>query len=338
MKIGFFGLDGWEEEYLKESFPSDQLVLSKGKIDELNLPEQKDFDILSVFVNSRLTKEVLKNFPNLNLVATRSTGFDHIDINYCKQKNIKVAYVPGYGDNTVAEFTFSLLLNLTRKTYQAIDRIKETGEFSFHDLKGMDLKGKTIGVVGTGRIGKEVIKIAKGFSMNVLAYDPYPDENFQKEINFEYISFDELLSKSDFITLHCPYNKDTHHLINKQNISKIKKGAYLVNTARGAIVQTEALVEALDKKILAGAGLDVLEEEGEIQDELTFLAEGHPKQEDLKVLLYDHILMKMPNVLITPHNAFHTQEALQRILDTTIKNIKNFQEGKIDEVDLVPEK
>jgi len=240
--------------------------------------------------------------------------------------------VPGYGDNTVAEFTFGLILNLTRKLYQSIDQIKETGSFSLTGLRGVDIKGKTIGIVGTGRIGREVVRIAKGFGMDILAYDPRPDAAFAQETRFSYVTLDELFSRSDIVSLHCPYNNDTHHLINKTNIGKIKKGAYLVNTARGPIVETEALVEALQKGILAGAGLDVLEEEGETKDELTILALGHPQQEELKTMLENHILMRMPNVLVSPHNAFNSKEALERILTMTLSNIKSYLSGKPENV------
>ena len=171
--------------------------------------------------------------------------------------------------------------------------------------------------------------------MQVIAYDPYPDLDFQKNMDFEYMALDELFKKADIISLHCPYNKNTHHLINQNNINLIKKGAYLINTARGQIVETAALVNALEKGILAGAGLDVLEEEGELKDELNFLTVGHPKEEELKTILYDHVLINMPNVLITPHNAFNSQESLERILKTTVENIKSFKEEK--SINLVPE-
>jgi len=324
MKIAFFELEGWEERILKESFPDQELYLSKEKLDEFNLPAQKDFEIISVFVDSRITDKVLENFPNLKFLTTRSTGYDHIDIEACRGRNIPVAYVPGYGDNTVAEFAFGLILNLTRKIYLSIDQLKEVGSFSLDGLRGIDLKGKTIGIVGTGRIGKEMIKIAKGFGMNVSAFDPFPNLEFAKTIGFEYVKFDELLKNSDIISIHTPYTKETHHLINKQNIGLIKKGAYLVNTARGGIIETEALVEALQNGILAGAAMDVLEEEGETKDELEFLTKARPKEEELRTMLQNHILMKMPNVLITPHNAFNSQEALERILETTLENIKGF--------------
>ena len=315
------------KKIIKEHFPENNIYLSNNVLDENNIPEENDFEIISVFINSRITEKVLSHFPNLKFITTRSTGFDHIDLEACKKHNITVSYVPGYGDNTVAEFTFGLLLNLTRKIYQALDQIKESESFALSGLRGVDIKGKTIGVVGTGRIGREVIKIAKGFSMNVIAYDPYPNEAFQKEIGFEYVSFEDLLKNSNIVTLHCPYTPQTHHLINKGNIGMMKQGAYIINTARGGLIETEALIEVLNNGTISGAGIDAIEEEGAIKKELHFLEEPHEDKEKLKTILYDHMLMRMPNVLMTPHNAFNSQEALERILNTTLENIKAFKEG-----------
>ena len=318
-------MEGWENKVLQENFPKDELFFSKDKLEPLNVPLQKDFEVICIFVNSVLNKEVLSQFPNLKFIATRSTGFDHIDVAYCKERGIKVAYVPNYGMNTVAEYAFSLLLNLTRKTYQAIDQIKEHGDFSLVGLRGIDIKGKTLGVIGMGKIGKESAKIAKGFGMNVIAFDAYPDAKSAAEIGYQYVSLEDLLKNSDVITIHAIYNESTHHMINENNFQLIKKGAYLVNTARGAITQTEALIVALKKGILAGYATDVLEDEGEVKDELNYLTQTRLKEDVVKNMLYDHILMEMPNVLITPHNAFNTEEALQRILGTTVDNIKAFE-------------
>jgi len=348
MKIAFFEIEQKEVEYIKkwnqesgitnlEMIFSDQ-KLNKENLEILRSTQNDNADAISVFVGSKIDADVIAAFPNLKLITTRSTGFDHIDLELLKQKNIKTGYVPGYGDNTVAEFAFGLILNLSRKMYQAIDRIKETEDFNYEGLKGFDLKGKTIGIVGTGRIGQYAIKIAKGFGMNVIAYDAFPKEELAKELDFKYVSFDELLAQSDVIDIHVPYipstaavagqagsgNNGTHHMINMENIGKIKKGAILINTARGAIVETDALVKALNDGILAGAGMDVLEEEGIVQDEKAFLLYGHPEEHNLKTALENHVLMEMPNVLITPHTAFNTTEAIQRILDTDLVNIKEF--------------
>lgn len=327
MKIAVFEAEGWEKKILEEKFPEAEISLYPERLDAQHIPERRDFEVVAVFVNCKVDEEVLSAFPELKLVTTRSTGFDHIDIEACKNRGIVVNYVPGYGDNTVAELAFGLLLSLSRHIYRSVDQIKETGSFALTGFRGFDLKGKTIGVIGTGRIGKESIKIAKGFGMHVVAYDLFPDQKYASENDVRYLSLEELLGASDVITIHAPLTKETFHLINKGNIEKIKKGCVLINTARGPIVETDALIQALEKGILGGAGLDVLEDEGQTKDEIPFLASDHPDVQDLKTVLENHVLIKMPNVLITPHNAFNTQEALERILATTITNIESFVKG-----------
>ena len=334
MKIGFFSAEGWENEMVSKRLAGHEVTFVKDKITNDSLPEENDFEIISVFVDSEIDETAIKHFPNLKFITTRSTGFDHINGEAAKAAGVLISSVPGYGENTVAEFAFGLMLNLARKIYPAIDRIKETGSFSLEGLRGFELKGKTIGIVGTGRIGRQVGEIAKGFEMKILATDPYPNEEFKNKLNVEYVSLDDLLGRSDIITLHCPYSESTHHLINKENVKKIKKGALLVNTSRGGVVETEALVGALKDGTLSGAGLDVLEEEGEIKDELHFLASPHPQEEALKNVLYNHVLIEMSNVIITPHNAFNTSEALGEILETTLKNIEAFISGK--PINLIP--
>ncbi len=327
MKLAFFELEGWEPEVLKKRFPTHELTFSPLPMDDY-FESARDFDVVSVFVNSKVDKEALIRFPNLKFLTARCTGYDNIDLKACGERGITVSYVPGYGDNTVAEFAFGLILALTRKIYLAIDQIKETGNFDFKNLRGIDLKGKTIGVIGTGRIGKEAIKIAKGFGMKVLAYDPMPNREFADELGFSYVPLEELLKNSDVITLHALLNDSTKHIINMGNIVSVKKGSYLVNTARGPLVETDALVYALQNGVLAGAGLDVLEEEGEVKDEMKFLKTAEPKRETMRTVLENHILMRMPNVLMTPHNAFNSQEAMERILETTMQNIEAYLKGK----------
>ncbi len=326
MKLGFFEIEQWEADYIKNLLPGFDLFFSQEKLDKDNLPEQRDFDVISIFVGSSVNREVINAFPNLKLITTRSTGFDHIDLKAAKEKNVQVAYVPGYGDNTVAEFAFGLILTLSRKIYEAADHLKETCSFSLEGLRGFDLAGKTIGIVGTGRIGQHMVKIAKGFEMNIVASDIKPDENFAKEAGFKYVPFEELLAISDVISLHVPSIESTNHLINSQNINKIKKGAILINTSRGAVIESEALIKGLNEGILGGAGLDVLEEEGAIRDEKELVLYGHPEEHNLKTVIQNHVLIDMPNVIVTPHNAFNTNEALQRILDTDLENIKSFSE------------
>jgi len=329
MKIGFFEAEGWEKEILEKEFSKHNLIFIKDWLTKENVENYNDLEILSVFICSEINKEIIDSLPNLKFIATRSTGFDHIDINYCKEKGIIVSNVPEYGTKTVAEWTIGLMLNLMRKIYYAIDQIKEAESFDLSNLRGEELYGKTLGVIGTGKIGKEVIRLAKAFGMNVLAYDVYQDENFAKEYDFKYVSLEELLRNSDVITIHVNLNPSTYHLINKNNVNLVKRGAYLINTARGGIIETEALIYALKEGILKGAALDVLEEETEIKEELEILVKSDLKTEEIKTLWQNHILMKMPNVLITPHNAFNSKEAVERILKTTIENIKGFIEGRL---------
>jgi D-lactate dehydrogenase len=324
MKIICYEAEKWEAEYLKQKLAGFDLVFAEG----CDIQGDPEAEVICNFVGSPLTREMLDGLPKLKLVATRSTGFDHIDIKACQDKNITVCTVPAYGENTVAEFTFALLLTLSRKIYCAAKQVRERGLFSTDELQGFDLQNKILGVIGTGHIGAYVIKIAKGFGMEVIAYDPFPRPELAQQYGFKYASLEELLKASDVITLHVPYMPATHHLINAENIGLVKPNAVLINTARGGLVETSALVKALETGQLAGAGLDVLEEEGHIKEELELLANGHPNEDQLKTLLADHKLMYMDNVIVTPHNAFNTKEAIVRILDTTIDNIKKFAEGK----------
>ncbi len=327
MRIAFYEKADWEEEYIRQHLAGHELAFYSTRLAPDNAPDAAT-EIISTFTDSPVTAAVLEKLPNVRLVATRTTGFDHIDLKACQARGITVCNVPAYGENTVAEFAFTLILALARKLYPAVKRVREEFRFSVDGLAGFDLQGKTIGVVGTGRIGAHAVRIAKGFGMEVLAYDPYPSQKLADEYHIVYVPLEELLAKSDVITLHVPYMPATHHLISKDNIMKCKPGALLVNTARGAVVETEALLAALRSGILGGAGLDVLEEEGFVHEEAALLASGHPGEQQLKTALVDHELMHMDNVLVTPHNAFNTREAIVRILDTTIENIQNFAQNK----------
>ncbi|MCK5059887.1 MAG: hydroxyacid dehydrogenase [Candidatus Pacebacteria bacterium] len=328
MRIAIFRYEDWEKKLLEEELQGHDITFFEKGLTKDELPQENDFEVVIVFVDSEVTEEIISHFPKLSLIATRSTGFDHIDFQAAKNKEVKIAYVPAYGEETVAEFAFALLLTLSRKIYQSYNRVRETGSFELTGLRGFDLNRKTLGVIGTGKIGRNVIQIAKGFDMNVIAYDPYPNAEAAEKLGFVYKTLEEVLKESDIVTLHVPYMESTHHLLNDKTFALMKDGAYLVNTSRGAIVDTEALARALKSGKIAGAGLDVLEEEGAIKDELNLLAEGHPEEHNLKTILTNHVLIDLPNVIVTPHNAFNTAEALQRITQTTIDNIKNFTEGK----------
>jgi len=328
LKIAFFEIEPWEADYLKSSLKRDfDLVFFEDKLNQKNLKKILDINILSPFIYSRVDKDVIDCLEYLKYITTRSTGFDHIDLKYCGRKNILVSNVPTYGENTVAEHTFALILALSRKIYPSLEKTKK-GDFSLDNLRGFDLKGKTLGVVGVGNIGRHVVRIAKGFEMNILAYDIKKDQNFADKIGFKYVSLDYLFKNSDIITLHVPYNKETHHLVNLKTLKLFKKGCYLINTARGGICDTTALLKGLKEGVFAGLGLDVLEEEFFIKEERELLALSFRKIRDLKTALENHILLNQPNVIITPHNAFNSKEALTRILDTTIENILDFAAGR----------
>lgn len=333
-QVAFYGV--WPEmrEYLRSKMSGFHYSISDEKLDAEKLDPKTD--ILAVFVDSPVGKEIFQKLPHLKMVAVLSTGYDNIDTAYAKKKKIPVCNVPSYGENTVAEHAMSLLLGLTRKLFPSVKRVKE-GVYDFHGLRGIDLKGKTIGVVGTGRIGAHLIKMAKGFDMNVLGYDPFPNNDLAKKLGFKYVKLDELLKNSDFISLHVPLLPATRHIINKKNIAKIKKGAYLINTARGGLVEPEALLQALESGQLAGAGLDVLEDEGFVQDEEKIIS-GKATALQIKTNLINNIIIDHPNTIVTPHNAFNSTEALERIINTTVDNIKCFVKGEVKNDVTAPKK
>jgi D-lactate dehydrogenase len=322
MRIAFFEIKGWEKKYLRQKLKGYSLEFYQEPLDMKTIKRAENCQVVSVFIYSKLGRQIIAELPKLKLIATRSTGFDHIDLKECRKRKIRVCNVPFYGENTVAEHTFALILSLSRNIHKAYLRTLRE-DYSIEGLKGFDLKNKTIGVVGVGHIGLRVIRIAKGFGMKVLAYDINKDRSLAKALGFEYAGLKRLLANSDVITLHVPYNKSTRHLINKKTIRFIKKGALLINTSRGGVADTEALIQAIDKKILSGLGLDVLEGEELIKEEKQLLYDPD-KLEALASLVKDHILLSKENVVFTPHIAFYSQEALERILETTSENIIAF--------------
>jgi D-lactate dehydrogenase len=328
--ISFFSTSKQEQKYFEDKLSgvSCEKIFIDSILNNSHLPLRNDFTIISVFVDSLVDKATLDHFPNLKLIATRSTGYDHIDLAECAKRSIVVVNVPTYGENTVAEHAFGLLLALSKRIYEGYNQLRMQGDFDPSKLLGFDLYGKTLGVVGTGNIGKHAIKIGNGFSMKVICYDAFPKKELQSLLGFEYRdTLEQLLEESDVVTLHLPYMKATHHLINSENILHMKQGAVLINTSRGQIVETEALVRALGSGHLYGAGLDVVEEEGVMKNELGLLIENQEKEHNIKTVLSNHILIDMPNVIMTPHSAFNTREALQRIMDTTAQNITTFIAG-----------
>ncbi len=324
MKIAFFEIENWEKDFIKKELKNHKLVFFNDQITKSKAKKIKDFDVIAIFIYSNITKEILNLLPKLKLIATMSTGIDHIDINECNKRKIKVKNVPFYGENTVAEHTFGLILALSRKICESHDRTRKD-DFSLTGLEGFDLKDKTIGIIGVGHIGSHVARIAKGFEMRILGVSHDRDQRLIKETGIKYTNLNNLLKNSDIVTLHVPYTKETYHMINKKNIKLFKKGSLLINTARGGLADTEAILYGLKNNILSGVGLDVLEEECFIKEEKQLLTKHFLKECNLKTLLENHMLLNQKNVIITPHSAFYSKEALLRIIQTTIQNIKGFK-------------
>lgn len=324
-KIVFFELEKWEEEFVKNSFNNPNVLFTQDKLTLENASSFQDAEIISIFIYSSITKDLVDKLPNLKFIATRSMGYDHIDTTYCKQKGIKVAYVPNYGAHTVAEHTFALILAISRKIVPSVERARN-GQFGNDGLEGFDLFGKTMGLIGTGHIGKNVANLALSFGMKVLAFSRHEDQELiSKGVRF--VVMEDLLSQSDIVSLHLPHTKETEHIINMNTIQKFKKGAVLINTARGALIETQAIAQGLEQGILSGVGLDVLEEEADLREERELLSAEYLSKVDLKTQLLNHVLLTQQDVIITPHNAFNSKEALQEILTTTIANINGYVNG-----------
>lgn len=290
--------------------------------------EMSQADVISVFTFSRVNAEVLKKFPNLKLIALRSVGFNHIDIDYCKEHNIQVLNSFGYGNVTVAEFAFGLILDVMRKISRSYMNLKN--EHLNQDIyTGFELKDKNIGIIGTGAIGSEVVRIAKGFGMNVLAYDIFPKNELIEKYEVKYLPLDELLKNSDVISLHAPLTDDNFHMINEEKIKMIKPTAIIVNTARGELIDTKALYEALHENRIFGAGIDVLEAENILTQPEAIVDFDYLTNDYIRQTLINERLLKLHNVVVTPHIAYNTKEAQDRILHITMNNIESFFENKI---------
>jgi D-lactate dehydrogenase len=317
-KIAFFGTKPydrvWFEPLAKEY--GYQIRFIEGRLNEDTLPLAKDCRGACVFVNDKITKKEIDGLAELGVEALllRSAGYNHVDLKAAKDKLV-VMRVPSYSPEAVAEFAAGLLLSLNRKIHRAYVRTREFN-MNIQGLMGRDLHGKTAGVIGTGRIGQAMISILKGFGMKILAYDLHPAD--LPDVTF--VELDELFEKSDVISLHCPLTKETQHLINRKTLKKMKDGAYLINTSRGALVDSAALMEELKTGRLGGVGLDVYEEEDEVFYEDN---SNEPVADDILARL-----MSFPNVLITSHQGFFTEEAVKAIAVTTLENMRMFEAGE----------
>lgn len=309
--------------FVKKSFRGFPLVIKSLPLDKNTI--EPDAEILAVFVDSKVDAGIMKAMPKLKLIVTMSMGFDHIDLAAAKKRKIVVCNVPSYGENTVAEHAMALLLSLSRKIFDSVKRVKE-GQYDYHGLRGFDLKGKTVGILGTGKIGCHLIEMLHGFGVNILAFDAFPKKELQEKLGFHYVSAKELLAKSDIVSLHLPLLEDTKHFLNKRRISQMKKGALIINTARGGLIDSKALLSALQSGHIAGAGLDVLEGEEYLQHpEMVF---GFCSKKDEKMCLMNNMIIDHPRTIVTPHNAFNSVEAVQRIFDASVETINNFLQKK----------
>lgn len=336
MKIVVFEVEKREASGFDALKASHDVRLVENGLEAGNAEQFADAQILSTFIYSRLDRQTLESLPALRLIATRSTGFDHIETDYCAARGITVCNVPSYGENTVAEHVFALLLAISHRLPEAIDRAQR-GHFSPTGLQGFDLAGRTIGVVGTGKIGRHVIRIAKGFGMDVQGFDTRPDMRLAEELGFRYVDLDELLGTSDVISLHVPSTPETRYMLSSKAFSRMKGGVVLNNTARGDLIETRALIQALMSGKVAAAGLDVLPDEPLIREEAELVCSIFCNQHDLRNLVADHLLLRMRNVIVTPHSAFNTREAVGRITETTVENIQAFADGRPRNVVAGPE-
>ncbi len=288
----------------------------------------QDAEVISIFVSSYVTKEMLDKMPNLKLIACRSAGYNNVAVHEAEKRGILVVVVPSYGEHTVAEYAFALLLTLSRRVPESVKTVKENICLEPNSIRGIDLYGKKLGVIGTGKIGKRMIAIARGFGMDVIAYDTYENPQDAHSLGFMYVTKEDLFRQSDIISLHAPLTPDTSRILNEQAFSLMKDNVYIVNTARGELIDTYALLRALNNSKIAGVGLDVIEGE-ELVKEKCKMIEG-VNRETTKLLeesFYISTLLKNEKVILTPHIAYNTVEAVSRIMDTTVQNIQNYFNG-----------
>jgi D-lactate dehydrogenase len=304
--IVFFDVDAQDVPTVHATFP-DAVFHPAGLTGDALVNACEGAEVISTFITTSFPRSVLERLPSLKLLCTRSVGFDHIDMAYCREKGITVCNVPDYGSHVIAEHVFALLLGTLRHIVTGTERVR-SGVFSYHGLRGMALRDKTLGVVGTGKIGKKVVEIAHGFGMRILAADVYQSAEIVEKYGVTYVDRDELFAKSDIITLHAPAMAETRHMINAEAIARMKKGVILVNTARGSLVDSEALLRALEGGHVAYALLDVLENESNMD--------------------HDKALVHHPRVVTTPHIAFYADDSVRTMYADCFESIAQFRRGE----------
>lgn len=330
VKIAFFDAKSFDEQsfnQMNKSFGFD-IRYYKGHLNIENVMLAKGADVVCIFVNAVVTADVITELINngVKLIALRCAGFNNVDLNAAKNR-IKIVRVPAYSPFAVAEHTLALMLTLNRKIHKAYSRTRD-GNFTLNGLLGFDMNGKTAGIIGTGKIARVLIRILYGIGMKILAYDLFPDYEFAAKYDVEYTTLDDLFQRSDIISLHCPLTKETEFLIDEDSISKMKDGVMIINTGRGKLIRTNALIKGLKSKKIGAAGLDVYEEES-----------NYFFEDRSNIVMDDDVLARLlsfNNVIVTSHQAFFTEEALRNIALTTLQNIQDFIDGKelVNEVQL----
>ena len=322
VKIAFFDTKSYDREsFDKESQGLDcEIHYYKDRLSVRTAQLAQGKDVVCVFVNDECDARVIGMLADygVKLIALRCAGFNNVDMAAAKGK-MPVVRVPAYSPHAVAEYAVTLMLSLNRKVYRSVSRTRE-GNFKLQGLMGFDMYGKTTGIIGLGKIAKELVKILRGFGMDVVVYDPYPDTAFAKEHEVRVVTLDELYAQSDIISLHCPLTDDTKFIINKDSIAKMKPGVMIVNTGRGKLIHTEDLIDGLRTGRVGSAGLDVYEEEQDF-----FYEDRSDKMIDDDKLA---LLLMMPNVIVTSHQAFFTREAMHNIATTTLQNITDWAAGR----------
>lgn len=334
----FLETESAEQEFFAEHLAHDLRFVAQP--DEVG----EDAEILSTFIYSTITAEFLAAHPRLRLIATRSSAVDHLPMAACRERGVSVAHVPTYGDTTVAEHTFALILALSRRLREVMIAPK-AGRFSYEAARGFDLAGKTMGIIGMGHIGQHVAELANAFRMKVLAYDVEHAAGLARALHFTFVPLEELLAQAHVISLHAPLSTATYHILNRDTLARCRPGVIIINTARGSLIDSQALRDALDSGQVGGAGLDVLEDERVMRQPLSHIitsdivqhlrseARAHDARDadrvrELQELLLSDALLAKGNVVFTPHVAFNSVEAIERLLTVTVENILAFAEGQ----------
>ena len=344
MSIYFLDTEAGDAAFFEGALPGEKLRFARwaGEV-------KADATILSLFIHTRVNPEFLNRHPALKLIATRSTGVEHIDLGACQERGISVANVPSYGEHTVAEHTFALLLTLSRRLREVVRQPGKEDRVAYESLRAFELRGKTLGVIGAGRIGQHVIRMARAFGMNVLAYDVRREKKCVplQDGACAYASLERVLAEAHVLTLHVPLRPETEHLLRRETLALCRRGVIIINTARGALIDTNALLDALDSGQVGGAGLDVLEEDSVLRQEatrviseqiiqrlhaITTVNETHDQPsgriKEFEDLLRNKRLLARPDVIFTPHIGFNSIEAVERINTGTAENIHRFLRGE----------